>query len=314
MFQLLKLRNLVPTLLILACSYIFISLSVEASTLSGPAAGVLAEDTLPTQPPLIQLAITNGSGNAELSWTDSLGAAEYQVHRSTNPFFTPNAGTLLTTVPANTHSYVDTTSGIGDINTNHFYLLTATGGNSNHVGEMDYPIKNTTGAYSMIGIPFLAPSPANASELANQLGNVSNIYRWNASINSFQVFTPPDINDFPLTQGEAIFVQVGSGVPASANIAGTVNVSSLFLHAGNYSFVAMPLQCDELTNASATAADIDENDVINLLQWNRNLQFFTTFTPPDIGDDFVITLGAPFIVQLSASGSTTWPGAQDICK
>jgi hypothetical protein len=313
MYQLLKLRNLAPALLILVCSYLFISLSVQASTLSGPAAGVLHEDTIPTLPPSIELSIGNSNGNAELSWNDLTGPAEHQVHRGTTPFFSADANTLLATIPLTMNSYVDTNSGIGDLNTNHFYLVIGPQRNSNHVGEIDYPLNSTNGAYSMIGIPFAEASPGSASALATQIGNVSNVYQWNANINAFKVFSPPDINDFSFVQGDAIFVQVGSGAPASANIAGRVDVKTLTLYANNYSFIAMPLQCDELTNASTTAADISASAVTNLLQWSRNLQFFNAFTPPDIGTDFTLKIGDPFIVQLSAA-DPSWPGARNVCK
>lgn len=314
MYQLLKLRNLAPALLILACSYLFITLSVQASTLSGPAAGVLHEDTIPTMPPVIQLTIANGGGVADLSWTDSLGPVEHQVHRSTNPFFSPDITTLIATMPVGVNTYMDTNSGIGDLTTNHFYLVKAPLGNSNHVGEIDYPLNSTNGAYSMIGIPFAQSSPGTASALAAQIGDVENVYQWNANINAFKVFSPPDINDFSFVQGDAIFVQVGSGAPPSVNIAGRVDVPTVNLYANNYSFIALPLQCDELTNASAAAADISASAVTNLLQWSRNLQFFNTFTPPDIGADFTLKIGDPFIVQLNAGTPVIWPGAQDVCK
>jgi len=43
-----------------------------------------------------------------LSWTDDpANVGGYQVYRSTSPYFTPGAGTLLATRPAGSTSYTD---------------------------------------------------------------------------------------------------------------------------------------------------------------------------------------------------------------
>lgn len=310
MYQLLKVRNLVLSLSLLFCFYALLSFSVEASTLPSPSTSVKAQPTVPTPPPPIILNISATAGNAVLTWTDNLPEDRYEVYRSTEPFFILDANTFLTTVSANVNTYTDMNSGIGNLNVNHFYKVKAivgsSAGDSNYVGEIDYPLKNSNGEYSMVGIPFLEPSPSDAAGLAAHIGSVSNIYHWDANTQSFQVFTPPNIDNFTFTYGEAIFVQVGSGAPASVNIVGKVSDSVLTLYPGNYSFIAMPLRCDELTNASTTAADL--TNVINLLQWELLFQSFLTFTPPNVGDNFTLKIGDPFIVQLTAHGPTSWPG------
>lgn len=312
MYQLLKVRNLLLSLLLLFCFYALISLSVEASALPSPSTSVKAQPTVPTPPPLISLDIDSTSGNAVLSWTDSLIEDYYEVHRGSEPFFTLNANTFLATVSANVNTYDDINSGVGNLNVNHFYKVKAiTGdglGDSNYVGEIDYSLKNSNGAYSMVGIPFLEPSPSDAAGLAARIGSVSNIYHWDAGTQSFQVFTPPNIDNFTFTYGEALFVQVGSSAPSSVNIAGRVSDAALTLYPNNYSFIAMPLFCNNLTNASTTAADI--SNVINLLQWEPFFQSFLTFTPPNVGDNFTLNIGDPFIVQLTANGPMSWPSYQ----
>lgn len=312
MYQLLKLRVLLPITFIILLFFLFITSSMQASTAASPAGGPLMEATVPTLAPLIDLSISNNSGNAKLDWSDSLAASSYAVHRSTNPFFSPSGGTLQTTLPGTTKEYVDTTGGVNNLSVNYFYLVTAstTSGsfNSNGVGEIDYPLKNTNGDYSFIGIPFLSPSPSDAAGLAAQIGNVSNIYHWDPNSQTFQVFTPPNIENFTFGYGEAVFVQVGNGVPSSTNIMGKVDRSALTLYPNKYSFIAMPLRCQGLTNASSTAASIIH--VINLLKWDLTFQSFQTFTPPSFGDNFALQIGEPFIVQLDASGPTSWPTDQ----
>ncbi|MFZ4661759.1 MAG: hypothetical protein ACOYNY_32420 [Caldilineaceae bacterium] len=310
MYRLLKLRNLVPTLLILLCFYTFLSFSAEASALPKPTTGVMAQPTVPTPAPLITLTISSNAGNAVLAWTDNLPEDYFEVHRSTAPFFSLTANTFLANVAANTNTYVDTNSGIGNLNVNHFYRVRGVVGNatydSNYVGEIDYPLQSSSGAYSMVGIPFEEPSPSDAAGLAAQIGNVNNIYRWNPNTQSFQIFTPPTIDNFSFTNGEALFVQVGTGAATSASIVGKVSEGSLTLHPDNYSFIAMPLTCDELPNAVTAAADITQ--VLNLLKWERTFQSFLAFTPPNVGDNFTLKIGDPFIVQLTANGPSSWPG------
>lgn len=309
MCRLLKLRNLLPTLLILVCLYFFLSFSVQASALPRPVTGVMAQPTLPTPAPLIELTISSASGNAVLNWSDNLPENSYEVHRSTAPFFALDGSTLLAAVSANVNTYTDLTSGVGNVNVNHYYkikaILTSGNGDSNYVGEIDYPINTSSGAYSMVGIPFLAPELSDAAGLAARIGSVSNVYQWDPTTQSFRVFTPPTIDNFTFTYGDAIFVQVGNGASASVNVAGKVDAIALALHPNNYSFIALPVHCDELSNASGTAADI--SGVINLLQWDQAFQSFLTFTPPNVGDNFPLKLGDPFIVQLTAGGPSSWP-------
>lgn len=310
MYRLLKLRNLVPTLLILLCFYTFLSFSAEASALPKPTTGVMAQPTIPTPAPLITLTISSNAGNAVLAWTDSLSEDYFEVYRSTAPFFPLDVNTFLANVPANTNTYVDTNSGIGNLNVNHFYRVRGVIGNatydSNYVGEIDYPLQNSSGAYSMVGIPFDEPSPSDAAGLAAQIGGIQNIYQWDENTQTFRVFTPPNLDNFNFTYGEAIFVQASSGAPTSVNVVGKVSESVLTLYPDNYSFIAMPLICDELSDAKTTAADITQ--VVNLLQWDRTFQSFLTFAPPNVGDNFTLKIGDPFIAQLTATGPSTWPG------
>lgn len=314
MYRFMKARIWLLTGLIVLVFYFLISSSLQASMLAAPAGGPLAQSTVPTLAPLINLSIANNSGATQLSWTDSLGASSYEVHRSTSPFFAPTNGTLLTTLAGATQNYQDTPGGIGNVGTNYFYIVTAsvqsTTQYSNWVGEMDYAVSTNNGNYSLIGIPFASPSPSDAAGLAAQIGNVSTVLGWNKNSQSFKTFTP-NTGNFTFTQGDAIFAQVTNGASASVNILGKLDKSALSLANSGYNFITMPLYCDEVNDASSTAGDI--TNVANLLGWNSSTQLLRVFTPPSTGN-FSLQVGTPFMVELGASGPNSWPVTTDICQ
>lgn len=315
MKPLLKAQLVLITVLIVLCFCLFLSSSLQASTNASPAGGPLAQSTVPTVSALITLTIANNGGSTQLNWSDYLSASSYAIHRSVNPFFMPTSGTLLTTVSGTSKAYTDNVGGIGNVSTNYFYIVTAAAQSttqySNWVGEIDYALNNSNGAYNLIGIPFSPVSPANAASLATQLGNVNTILGWNPNTQSFKTFTPPNIGNFTFSFGEAIFIELKSGAPTSVNLLGKLNKTGLGLVAGGYNFLTMPLYCDELSTASGVANDI--GGVANLLRWNRGTQTLQAFTPPNTGD-FALTLNNPFIVELTASGPSKWPGATDACQ
>lgn len=300
--------------LIILCFCFFITSSLQASTAAAPVGGPVAQAAVPTLSALIDLNIANNSGSTELSWTDFLPATSYTIHRSVNPFFAPITDTILTTVDGTTKHYTDTPGGIGNVATNYFYLVTAatqsTTQYSNWVGEIDYALNNSNGAYNLIGIPFNPVTPSDAASLATKLGNVNTILGWSRNTQSFKTFTPPNIGNFTFAFGDALFIELKSGAPTSVNVLGKLSKSALSLTRG-YNFITMPLQCDELTTASSTAADL--GGVANLLRWQRNTQTFQAFTPPNTGD-FALAGSNPFIVELTANGPTSWPTSLDLCQ
>ncbi len=92
------------------------------------------------------------AGEARLTWPHVSPDTNYQVHRSQNPYFTPQPGTRLSTLEANhppaaneSLTYRDADSAVGDAGVNHFYLIlgvNAAGASagSNHTGEFDFAL------------------------------------------------------------------------------------------------------------------------------------------------------------------------------
>ncbi len=259
------------------------------------------------------LAINRSGNNLQLSWTTVPGSQGYEVHRSSTPFFAPSAATLLQSFNSNTTTFTDV-GVVGNVTVNHFYLVQAVNGNqksrSNEVGEIEYALNNSGGKYSLIALPFPSTTIVNAATLASHIGSVNAMLKWNPATQSFRFFIPPASGDnFAVTVGDAIFVLMNSGGPTVVTMMGNVVGIQHPLKPGGFSFVSMPLQTSNLTNASGVATDI--TNVQGLFVWNQATQLFRFFAPPNAGDNFTLTTGQPFIVQLASGSPTIWPTAID---
>jgi pimeloyl-ACP methyl ester carboxylesterase len=259
--------------------------------------------------PLLQIE-RNGADLA-LRWT-MVGDESYEVHRSTTPFFTPNATTLLATVASGTDTYVDT-GAVNGTDAAYFYVVRAVAGtqnaDSNEVGAIRYTLTNSGNKYSLVALPFAAPNLTNAAALATYIGagQVSALLKWNPTAQSFRFFAPPNTGDnFALTAGDALFVAIKNGGPSQVTFVGDVTARQYPLTPGGYNFLSLPLQRANLTTAADVAADI--GGVQALLGWNAAGQSFRFFSPPASGDNFAVTPGQPFIALVMANGPVLWPG------
>jgi hypothetical protein len=177
---------------------------------------------------------------------------------------------------------------------------------SNGVGEFDFALNNTSGQYSLIALPLSSTSITNAAGLANHIGNVSTLLKWNPNTQLFRVFTPPASGDnFSLVPGDAVYVSASDNTPSMTTFIGNVTTVQYTLVPRGYNFLSMPLQRPDLTNASNTAADV--SNINTMLSWNESTQLFRVFVPPSSGDDFSLKPGTPFIINLGESGPTLWP-------
>ncbi len=100
---------------------------------------------LDTQALIFAASIARSDETLVLTWTASVAACTYQIHRSITPYFVPGAATLLATMPAGSSSYNDTTPGIvGDPAVNSAYVVRAACGSSSvdagRVGEFDFSL------------------------------------------------------------------------------------------------------------------------------------------------------------------------------
>ena len=257
------------------------------------------------------LTITNYGSDIELTWTDHPTHEYFEVHRSDTPYFTPVSGTLLASLPAGTTAYTDTNAA-GAVNINHFYIVRAmrSGGSqtadSNEVGEIDYALNNAAGAYSLMTLPFSSTTLVDAASPADYTGNASALLKWNPDTQTFRFFVPPATGDnFSLAPGEVVFVQVTGGGPEVMTMAGDVTAVKHSLVPGGFNFISLPLQRADLTTAGEVAADITNIDA--MLSWNEATQTFRFFVPPATGDDFSVSVGTPFVIDLDVGGPPEWP-------
>ena len=259
----------------------------------------------------VTLSITVNGPDIDLNWSAVPTAVSYDLHRSSTPFFSPSPATLLTSLPPGSTSYSDLNT-TGDPNTNYFYHLQALDGSgdvlasSNQVGEIDYPLNNTGGQYSLIALPFPNPSLTDAASLAAYIGSVEVALKWNPATQTFRFFVPPATGDnFSLSQGDAVFISVSPAGPAVVTMAGPVTAVQHQLGPGGFNFISLPLQRFDLVNAAGVAADV--TNVGAMLGWNEVTQAFRFFVPPATGDNFLLRPGRPFALELGAAGPTDWP-------
>ncbi len=69
------------------------------------------------------MSISLTGADVQLSWDDDpANASGYEVHRSTSPYFTPDAGSLHQTLPAGSTFYTDA-GATGSTSENYFYIV-----------------------------------------------------------------------------------------------------------------------------------------------------------------------------------------------
>ena len=277
------------------------------------------DQSLPISAANVSAQVANGSApglsiaadgtDVVLTWTEATTVTAYEVHRSATPFFTPDGGSLLTSLPAGTTMYTDT--GVtGDPSISYFYQVRTLGAGpnaiSNEVGEIDYPLNNTGGQYSMVALPFATTAITDAASLASYVSGVSAVLKWNPATQAFRFFVPPATGDnFTLAPGKVAFVQLSAGGPDVVTMVGDVTAVLHSIAPGGFSFMSLPLNRSDLTDAASTAADI--SSVNSLLGWNEATQTFRFFVPPATGDNFQTQVGTPFVLDLGAAGPSAWP-------
>ncbi len=257
----------------------------------------------------VTISIGVSADDVELSWIANAVNQAYEIHRSPTPFFTPSTNTLIAILPATATSYTDPGVG-GDPKVSYFYAVLTVNGTirvyTDQVGAISYTLNNTGGKYSLIALPFLPQGVTNAASLANYIGNVGGLLKWNPPTRSFRFFSPPNSGDnFSIARGDVVFTLINSGGPNVVTIAGLVAPIQFTLYPDGFNFISLPLQKRELLDAAAVAANM--TTVESLLSWNDATQLFRFFVPLSGGDNFAVRPGSPFIVRVGSGEPTSWP-------
>jgi hypothetical protein len=303
--------------------------------------------TATTTVQVIHIALTiSASGNGNdmvLSWLDILGVAEYQIWRSTEPYFTPGdagssqIGSLTGPFTEPTITYTDTTAAIYDIVTNHYYMIRAVdgGGNvleeSNQVGEFDYELRETaTTDFSWISLPLDIPNLTRASDLANYIESHSNgsvtiqtISRWNPIAQSTDIYYhQSDFGDFDIsiqrpyrveadiTSGDTVaWSQIGSLPDRDSASFALVETATT-----DFAWIMLPLDKANINQASDLAHEIESNSsgsitVQSISRWNGIAQSADIYYHQSDTGHFALQEGYPYRIEVDISGgsSVNWP-------
>jgi len=293
------------------------------------------------QPPAV--TISRSGSDVALSWPavtlDSGGqpaaVTGYEIHRSTSPYFTPDATTLQGTVP--TPGYTDT-GVIGSL-TNYYYTVLALNASgpsalSNRVGKFEVQLEETTGTdFNWVSLPLDAGLTLASDLKANIEANssapltIGAVQRWNAMGQNYQTYStvPVPSGDFSLAVGSAYRVSVDiTGTPSGTAIwtlLGNVPAPTTFTYnllettGTDFNWILLPLDKAALTQASALKTNMDGSAsptaVIRTVQrWNATAQQFASYvTVPVPSGDFPIFIGQPYrvTVDVAAGTTTTWP-------
>ena len=199
--------DLLLVILVIAIILVTLVTSRESQPLPVSAASVTLQGTSGSAP---SLSIVVAGTDVILTWTEVVSVTGYEVHRSTTPFFTPISATLQTTLPTGTTTYTDT-GAAGNPAISYFYQVRTlgTGGSiadSNEVGEIDYPLNNTGGQYSLMALPFATTAITDAASLANYVGDIAAVLAWNPNTQAFRFFVPPATGDYFALQPGTPFV------------------------------------------------------------------------------------------------------------
>ncbi len=102
----------------------------------------LMRSASPATPPT--LSGTLSGSLVQLSWTFVDDVCGHELHRSTEPYYSPSTATEIRIIPLSNVSY-SSSVGVGNVNTNYYYYMRVAGGNSfnptsNGVGEFDFAI------------------------------------------------------------------------------------------------------------------------------------------------------------------------------
>ena len=91
------------------------------------------------------VTIQQQDGTLHFSWSDANPNTRYEIHRSRDPYFTPDDATLVQVLEAPVTEHTDTLA-LGNPDDNYFYLVRArvTGNDnvadSNVIGEFDFAL------------------------------------------------------------------------------------------------------------------------------------------------------------------------------
>jgi len=268
--------------------------------------------TAPAEPAL-NIAQVVGTNTLRLNWDAVMGASGYNVYMDTlDPYFTPGAGTLLTQTTEISYTH---TAALGDVNTNHFYVVRAAcecgfeSANSERMGEIEFSIARD--AYTAIALPLSDARYTTADQLGTAV-NATRVSQWNAGIQSFdtRVVGSPFGTNFTLNTGFGYLVHTpGAGATIFANVGGVSNVTFSITRGATcqYNLISVPLNQGSLTQADVLATSI--GGVPRIAEWRADTGAYNTrVVGSPFGTPFTTRIGYPYWPCADTTGGgSIWP-------
>jgi len=284
------------------------------------------------------------NANVQLSWPKQTldEGAEYNLYRSTLPYFDIGDGTLIGNtyydVSGDPITYNDPVLGqVGDDNYFYAYGLQINCSNgfssslSDQVGKIEFELFETnTRDYAWIGLTLENENILDTRDLANNIEshiysgtvNVLTVGEWNLSgqnMTNYNHINPTSIYDVFVkqpyrvevdidgtTSDSVIWAQVGR-LPVISGGMYTFDETAIT----DFSWILQPLDKANITTTDQFVLDIEESGAVNVLsfgEWNGTGQNMTNVIPGGVSS-FNTRFGYPYRVevQLLNGGPVIWP-------
>jgi hypothetical protein len=257
------------------------------------------------------------------------GVDHYEVWRASNtPYFMPGDVGSVQLLPdveslhetGHLYEITDSSSGIGDVNDNSFYVVRAVGGggggmtaDSNRVGEMDYALVRD--ALNAVALPLEDANLLWADDLGVATGS-SKVSRWVSEdqILSTHIVGVPTGN-FGLETGQAYFVltTASSDPTVFTTVGGVPDEGSVQFEivrdtACKLNFLSVPLDHPEIAYAEDLGTSI--GGIAKVSRWIATpgiLGLLNTHIMGVPNNNFTVQIGYPYMPCAINPGDPEWP-------
>jgi hypothetical protein len=277
------------------------------------------------------LAGSRSENDLVLSWPavtqDIRGRAvtpdHYVVYRADEPYFIPGPSDVLATPTS--PSYTDR-GVLADPAQRHYYVVTAVdrwgleSASSSRIGALAFPMVPPGPAgqptYSPLALSLALPGVTDADTLAAYVGDaVAKVLQHHAPTQSIEERVPgQDGPNFQVETGDALLIYLEDTAPGVLSLVGEVPSKDEVRftltrpepgHSCAYNYISVPLHRDDLTSADALAADM--GGVYSVGRYNAETQDLTWRLPGQVGENFGLQAGHPYLVCLAQSAPASWP-------
>ncbi len=164
------------------------------------------------------------------------------------------------------------------------------------------------GGYNLISLPLKDTTVTKASELAAKVGaNCTEVVKWDRALQQYVSYVPGvPLNDFDISGGEGYFINTNSPTSVMFSGEGWESPFTISLVEG-YNLISLPLKDTTVTKASELAAKVGAN-CTEVVKWDRALQQYVSYVPGVPLNDFDISGGEGYFINVDSVTSVTFGG------